>query len=119
MDKALPYVLLIGVVLANIAANVLMKLGASAAAPGAGLMALVNTRVVAGIACFGLSAVLYVIALRSVPLNVAQSVAALQFAGVILASFFLLNESLGAARAVGIGLIFVGICVVVLSGFWE
>ena len=46
MDKALPYLLLIGVVCANIAANVLIKLGANSVALSSGLMALVNPRVI-------------------------------------------------------------------------
>lgn len=119
MEKFLPYALLIGVVFANIAANVLMKLGAMAVAPGAGILtALTDARVLAGIACFGVSVVLYAAALRSVPLNVAQGVAVLQFAGVILASSILLHEAIPPLRLIGIGLIGLGVIVVVFSA-WE
>ena len=117
MDKALPYLLLIGVVCANIAANVLIKLGANSVARGSGLIALVNPRVIAGIACFGVGVVLYAAALRSVPLNVAQSVAILQFAGVILASAILLDEVISPMRMVGIGLIGLGVIVVIFSAW--
>jgi multidrug transporter EmrE-like cation transporter len=117
MEKALPYLLLIGVVCANIAANVLIKLGANSVALSSGLMALVNPRVVAGIACFGVGVVLYAAALRSVPLNVAQSVAILQFAGVVLVSAILLHEVISPMRMVGIGLIGVGVIVVIFSAW--
>jgi undecaprenyl phosphate-alpha-L-ara4N flippase subunit ArnE len=97
----------------TVTANLLLKSGASA--PGASshnLLGLLNWRVIAGLASFALGAVFYVLILTKLPLNVAQSFAALQFVAVVLASWLVLGETVGGLRWVGIALIGAGILLV-------
>ncbi|MDO8347226.1 MAG: EamA family transporter [Rugosibacter sp.] len=97
----------------TVIANVLLKSGASA--PGVSsehLWSLLNWRVIAGLASFALGAGFYVLILNKLPLNVAQSFAAVQFVAVILASFLVLGEPIGGLRWAGIALIVAGITLV-------
>jgi undecaprenyl phosphate-alpha-L-ara4N flippase subunit ArnE len=96
-----------------VVANLLMKTGAMAArADGAWWLQFLNWRLVGGFVSFGLAALIYIVVLRSLPLNVAQSFAAAQFIAVILASSIFLSEPIGAAQWIGILLITCGIAVV-------
>jgi undecaprenyl phosphate-alpha-L-ara4N flippase subunit ArnE len=97
-------------VLLTVSANLFFKSGAMGAADG--LLGLLNAKIVLGFLCFGLAALLYIVVLRVLPLNVAQSLAAMQFVAVIVAAHVVLGEPIGAARLVGIGLIFSGIVLV-------
>lgn len=98
----------------TVMANLLMKTGAVMGRDGGGewWMQFLNWRLLAGFACFGFSALIYIVMLRTLPLNVAQSFAAAQFIAVVLASSFVLSEPIGAAQWIGITLITVGIAVV-------
>lgn len=97
----------------TVTANLLLKSGATA--PGTSsnnLLSLLNWRVIAGLASFALGAVIYVLILTKLPLNVAQSFAALQFVAVIFASWLILGEPIGGLRWAGIALIGAGILLV-------
>jgi drug/metabolite transporter (DMT)-like permease len=97
----------------TVTANLLLKSGAAALGTAANnLLDLLNWRVVAGLASFALGAFFYVLILTRLPLNVAQSFAALQFVAVILASWLILGEPIGGLRWVGIMLIVGGIALV-------
>ena len=96
----------------TVIANVLLKTGAVAGGPGQPITHLLNWRVALGLASFGLAACFYIVILQWLPLNVAQSFAAAQFIGVILASTWLLSEPIGFSQWLGISLIAVGIAVV-------
>lgn len=101
--------------LSTVAANLLLKLGAAEAGRAGGLGALVNWRIGLGLACFAVAAAFYVLVLRWLPLNVAQSFLAAQFIGVVLGAYFILGEPLTLLRLVGITLIATGIAVVAVS----
>ena len=97
----------------TVTANLLLKSGATA--PGStsdNLLSLLNWRVIVGLASFALGAFFYVLILTRLPLNVAQSFAALQFVAVILASWLILGEPIGGLRWMGIALIGAGILLV-------
>ena len=97
----------------TVVANLLLKVGASAqgAADGAWL-ALFNWKVFLGLVSFGMAALIYVVLLRGLPLNVAQSFTAAQFIAVILASAVILSEPIRLGQWIGIALIALGITVV-------
>jgi undecaprenyl phosphate-alpha-L-ara4N flippase subunit ArnE len=99
----------------TVIANLLLKSGAAAAVTGSGMGAVVNWRIVAGLAAFGLAGLLYAIVLRWLPLNVAQSFAAAQFIAVIVASSLVLAEPISPAQWLGIALIAAGILTVGLA----
>jgi undecaprenyl phosphate-alpha-L-ara4N flippase subunit ArnE len=106
----------VAMILLTVTANLLLKSGASA--PGASshnLLGLINWRVIAGLASFALGAVFYVLILTKLPLNVAQSFAALQFVAVVLASWLVLGEPIDGLRWAGIALIGAGILLVGMS----
>jgi undecaprenyl phosphate-alpha-L-ara4N flippase subunit ArnE len=97
----------------TVIANLLLKSGASA--PGVSsdnLLSLLNWRVIAGLTSFALGAGFYVLILNKLPLNVAQSFAAVQFVAVILASSLILGEPVDGLRWAGIALIASGIALV-------
>ncbi len=104
---------LIGMICGTVVANLLMKTGAVAQGVQLfGVGPVINVRVVSGFAVYAMAAGFYVMVLRYVPLNVAQSFAALQFVAVILAANFLLGESVGLVRWFGIAMITGGIFLV-------
>lgn len=97
----------------TVTANLLLKSGATA--PGVAsdnLLSLLNWRVIAGLFSFALGAAFYVLILTKLPLNVAQSFAALQFVAVVIASWLILGEPIGGLRWAGIGLIGAGVVLV-------
>ena|SRR5262245_43545965 len=97
----------------TVVANLFLKTGAMATGAAQGLFGhLLNWRILAGLASFGLAACFYVLVLQWLPLNVAQSFAAAQFVAVILASAWVLSEPIGAGQWIGIALIAVGISIV-------
>ena len=98
----------------TVAANLLMKLGATASAlPNAHFMdAFLNWRTLCGLASFGIAGLLYAVVMRWLPLNVAQSYAAAQFVAVVVASALVLGEHIHYRQWIGIVLITAGIVIV-------
>lgn len=103
--------LLVAMISCTVVANLLMKLGAEEA-PTRVLLGFMSWRTFAGLAAFGCAGLFYAVALRFLPLNVAQSYAAAQFVAVILASRLVLGEPIVIERWIGISLISGGIIVV-------
>jgi multidrug transporter EmrE-like cation transporter len=98
----------------TVAANLLMKLG-SKDPTSALFLNVLSWRTAYGFVAFGCAGLFYAIALRYLPLSVAQSYAAIQFIAVILASKIILAESIDFARWLGISLIMTGIIVVAIN----
>ena len=71
-----------------------------------------NWRLALGLFSLASAAVIYIFILQRVPLNVAQSFAAIQFVGVILGSSFMLSEEINAIQWTGIAFIACGIAIV-------
>jgi drug/metabolite transporter (DMT)-like permease len=108
------FLLIVAMISCTVIANLLLKIGAvmGREAGGALWTQLLNWRIVLGLSTFAAAAVFYVIVLRSLPLNVAQSFASAQFIAVILVSSLVLSEPIGPMQWVGIVLITCGIAVV-------
>ena len=96
----------------TVAANLMLKLGASAAPAERVLFGVLGWKSGAGLALFGCSGLLYAFLLRSVPLNLAQVFTVSQFIGVIIASGLILGEPISLVRWLGIACICFGILVV-------
>ena len=106
---------LLAIVICTVAANILMKMGAMAPVH-ARLFGLANWKTVLGLGCFGVGGLVYAWILSYMPLNVAQSILAVQFIAVIAASAIILSEPIPLVRWLGIVLIFIGIFIVSLTG---
>ena len=97
----------------TVIANLLMKTGAVIGKDGGNSWVhLLNWRIICGLSSFGLAAFFYIMILRRLPLNIAQSFAAAQFIAVILASSYVLSEPIGTVQWVGIAFITCGIAIV-------
>ena len=96
----------------TVAANLMLKLGASAIQDERILFGVLGWKSAAGLALFGCSGLLYAVLLRSVPLNLAQVFTASQFVGVIIAACIVLGEPISPVRWLGIACICFGILLV-------
>lgn len=97
----------------TVAANLLLKLGASTHDVSQDFLSkLLSWQVLAGLAFFAAAAGIYLLVLTWLPLNVAQSFAAAQFVAVILAARIFLSEPIEIAHWIGISLIALGIIIV-------
>jgi undecaprenyl phosphate-alpha-L-ara4N flippase subunit ArnE len=106
-------------VLSTAAANVLQKKAmASALGNDAGMSLAVVKRLLAtpylwgGLAAYAVALAMYLVLLSRVPLNVATSVAALNFVAVLLAARFVLGEPIPPLRYVGFACIIAGLFIV-------
>jgi small multidrug resistance pump len=100
---------LLVVILLNVCANLLMRLGASTESQAGTLHALLNWKSVTGVVCFGTAAIFYLLLLRKTPLSLAQGFIAIQFLLTVVASQFFLGEKLDTFQWVAILLIASGI----------
>jgi len=80
-----------------IAANLLLKIGSSSFNIKNPIN-LSNLQVYLGMLSFGAALLIWVYILKKMPLNVAQAFSVLQFIGVVLASWLLLNEPISFLR---------------------
>lgn len=101
-----------GMISLTVAANLMLKLGASAFPAERMVLGILGWKSVAGLALFGCAGLLYAFLLRSVPLNLAQVFAASQFVGVIIAACIVLGEPISPVRWLGIACICFGILLV-------
>lgn len=98
------------------AANILMKLGALVPLAERPILGLLAWQTCAGIAMFGGALIIYSVLLQWLPLNLAQSVASMQFIAVIVASVYFLAEPISLGRWIGILLIAAGVLTIGISG---
>lgn len=111
-------------VLLNAIAQLLLKAGAgtladvelraSNALAIAGRLAC-NVPIIAGLCCYALSVVVWILALARVEVSVAYPMLSLGYVVNALAAWWLFGESLSGARVAGIGIILVGVWLVARS----
>ena len=97
----------------TVCGNLLLKIGAGS--PGYGTawpLSILNISVIAGAISFGFSLLFYIMLLKRMPLNIAQSIFSVQFVFVILASSLILGESVGWLRWCGIAIVACGLCII-------
>ena len=102
------------VIASSVVANLFLKTG-SGDAPARLLLGLLSWRSFTGLCFFGIGGLAYSQAVRLVPLNVAQSLMAIQYIAIIVASAFLLGEVITPLRLAGICMIAAGIVCVACS----
>ena len=106
------YAALSAVVVANVLGNVFMKLGSSVDAGKAPLLGIFGWQTLVGISFFAAGVVFYGLALKVLPLYMAQAVVILQFVGVILAAAIIFGEAINIRQWFGIAFIIVGLSLV-------
>lgn len=103
------YLLLAGAVLSGVVGQFLLKAGADA--PDF-LAQLFRPASITGLAFYGLAAILYMLALRKLPVSVAYPAAAFSYVLVALVGYFFLNEPLGWPQITGIFMVIVGVVLI-------
>lgn len=111
-------------VLLNAIAQLLLKAGAGSLAnvelrtSNAAAIAsrlIFNLPIIAGLGCYVLSVVVWILALARVEVSVAYPMLSLGYVVNAVAAWWLFNESLSGARLAGIGIILVGVWLVARS----
>ena len=108
---SLVYILL-AVVLGTVA-QIFLKAGTNATPVGIGLA--LEPRVLAGIACYVVGLVVWILALSKTPVSVAYPMVSLGFALNAALAWWLLGEAVTPLRMAGIGVIIVGVVLVARS----
>lgn len=114
---------LIGVLL-NAAAQLLLKAGTNRIGEFAfswenllpiGLKVAANGPILAGLACYVVSVVVWILALSRVPVSVAYPMLSIGYIVNAFAAWALFGESLAAQKLIGIGFIIIGVWLVARS----
>jgi len=122
--KAPQLALVLTGVLLNAIAQLLLKAGAGSLAgvelrPANALLIagrlVVSVPIIAGLACYALSVVLWILALVRVEVSVAYPMLSLGYVVNALAAWWLFGENLSGARLAGIDIILVGVWLVARS----
>jgi multidrug transporter EmrE-like cation transporter len=122
--NAVSFALVLTGVLLNAAAQLLLKAGTNRIGEFAftlgnlvpvGLKVAASPFVLGGLACYGVSVVVWIMALSRVPVSVAYPMLSIGYIVNAAAAWFLFGESLTAQKLVGIGFIIVGVWLVARS----
>ena len=104
--------ILVGVLL-NAAAQLLLKAGTNALPLG--LRLAIEPHILAGLACYVVSVVVWIVALSRVPVSIAYPMLSIGYVVNAIAAWYLLGEAVTPARLVGIGIIVLGVFIVARS----
>lgn len=104
---------LAGALIVGTAGQLLLKMGA--VGPGGFLDQLLRPATLAGLVCYGLAAMLYIVALRAIPVSIAFPAAASQYVIVGLFAWLVLHEPWNLQQAAGLGLIVLGVALLATS----
>src|ERR1700730_8513513 len=104
--------ILVGVLL-NAEAQLLLKAGTNA--EPLGLRLAIEPHILAGLACYVVSVVGWVVALSKVPVSIAYPMLSIGYVINAIAAYYLLGENITPMRLAGIGIIIVGVFVVARS----
>jgi len=104
--------ILIGVLL-NAAAQLLLKAGTNAMPLG--LRLAMEPHILAGLACYVVSVVVWIVALSRVPVSIAYPMLSIGYVVNAVAAWYLLGEAVTPMRLAGIGIIVFGVFIVARS----
>ena len=100
-------------VLLNAAAQLLLKAGTNAMPLGIRLA--IEPHILAGLTCYVVSVVVWVVALSRVPVSIAYPMLSIGYVVNAIAAWYLLGEAVTPMRMVGIGIIILGVFLVARS----
>ena len=112
MSPASFAIILVGVLL-NAAAQLLLKAGTNAVPLG--LRLAIEPHILAGLACYVVSVVVWIVALSRVPVSIAYPMLSIGYVVNAIAAWYLLGEAVTPMRLVGIGIIVLGVFIVARS----
>jgi multidrug transporter EmrE-like cation transporter len=92
---------------AGVIGQLLLKAGATG--PGDFLVQLMRPTTIVGLAFYGVAALLYIVALRGIPVSVAFPAAATQYVIVAMVGWFVYGEPAGVQQVAGLALIVIGV----------
>ena len=101
------WVALVFAIATSIAGQILLKSGATG--EGGFLTQLLRPHTMVGLCLYGGAALLYIVALRKIPMSVALPCTAASYVAVALIGHFMFGEALGAQKMAAIGLICGGV----------
>ncbi|MDB5369599.1 MAG: multidrug transporter [Roseomonas sp.] len=101
------WLVLAAAICTSMTGQVLLKAGTLG--EGNFLVQLFRWQTVLGLGCYGGAALLYIIALRKIPMSVALPCTAASYVVIALVGYFMFGESLGAQKIAAIALISVGV----------
>jgi len=104
--------ILVGVLL-NAAAQLLLKAGTNAIPLG--LRLAIEPHILAGLACYVVSVVVWIVALSRVPVSIAYPMLSIGYVVNAVAAWYLLGEAVTPMRLAGIGIIVFGVFIVARS----
>ena len=104
---ALNYVALFSGILIGAAGQLLLKTGAVRAGDAASQ--LIDGFTLMGLLAYGAAAILYIIAIRRIPLSIAYPTVSLGYGVVVIAAHYLWDEHIGWSQIIGMMLIWSGI----------
>lgn len=117
----LPFLILLLVAVSlGASGQVLLKAGLSQLAKDAPVSAILtsvfkNIYVFFGFACYGMSSLIYLVALKNLPLSYAYPMVALGYAVVVALSWKLFGETVPPLRIAAVGVILAGVVMLALS----
>lgn len=100
-------------VLLNAGAQLLLKAGTNARPLGLALA--VEPHILAGLACYVVSVVVWVVGLSRTPVSIAYPMLSIGYVVNAFAAWYLLGEAVTPMRLAGIGIIVVGVFIVARS----
>ena len=121
---AVSFALVITGVLLNAAAQLLLKAGTNAVGHfefhvdnvlPVGMKLAFEPHILGGLACYGISVVVWIMALSRVPVSVAYPMLSIGYVVNAFAAYLLFNEPLASQKLLGIGFIVVGVFLVARS----
>ncbi len=100
------WLMLSGAIIISMAGNTLLKLGS--AAPNF-MAQLLDWRSIAGLAAYGGGAMLYMVALRRIPISVALPFTSVTYIGALVLGHYVFHETVGLQHLAAIALIAGGV----------
>jgi len=100
---------LVGAICSSLVGQVLLKAGADAAAQTSFLLQLLRWQTIIGIGFYGTGALLYILALRRIPMSVALPCTAASYILIAAIGWWFFQEPLGAQKLAAIFLIAAGV----------
>ena len=108
-----PYWAALGLAIAiSMGGQTLLKMGAGA--PGF-IAQLLDPRTMAGLVLYGGSALLYIVALRRIPMSVALPCTAISYVVAVLIGYYAFQEPMGLAKIGGITMICLGVAMLTMG----
>lgn len=98
---------------AGVVGQLLLKAGATG--PGDFLVQLLRPATIIGLGFYALAAMLYIVALRGIPVSVAFPAAATQYVIVAMVGWFVYGEAVGPQQIGGLALIVIGVLMLATS----